>query len=280
MTSDGLIGNSPAAHTGTFAFDTETQLTPQSDSLWVGRLDPNWNIGDKPNGGYLAAVAMSALQALTPEQPDPLSATIHYLRPGSAEHRCDVDARVLRPGRTVSTLRAGLTQNGKQRLEILASVGNLDIARPDDGLALTIPPPDLPSPENCIGRDGADQGVELPILNRLEIRLNPAHAEAGHGSAAMSGWVRFRDGRAPDTKACLLFSDAFPPAIFGLLGLVGWVPTIELTVHVRRRPCPGWVQASFTSHDLGDGRLIEDGALWDEQGNLIAQSRQLALLLT
>jgi acyl-CoA thioesterase len=56
------------------------------------------------------------------------------------------------------------------------------------------------------------------------------------------------------------------------------VPTIELTVHVRRRPAPGWMLGQFRTLDLIDGRLIEDGVLWDSAGNLVAQSRQLALV--
>ena len=79
--------------------------------------------------------------------------------------------------------------------------------------------------------------------------------------------------------ACLLMADAFPPAVFGLLGQVGWVPTIELTVHLRRRPVSGgWLLGQFWSHDLSDGRVVEDGALWDSAGHLVVQSRQLALV--
>jgi len=47
---------------------------------------------------------------------------------------------------------------------------------------------------------------------------------------------------------------------------------------VRRRPAPGWVLGQFRTTDLADGRMIEDGWLWDSEGRLVAQSRQLALL--
>ena len=77
----------------------------------------------------------------------------------------------------------------------------------------------------------------------------------------------------------MLFADAFPPSIFGLVGNIGWVPTLELTVQIRRKPSPGWVQGDFNTLDLNDGRMIEDGLLWDNDGNLIAQSRQISLLL-
>jgi acyl-CoA thioesterase len=66
--------------------------------------------------------------------------------------------------------------------------------------------------------------------------------------------------------------------VFGRIGATGWVPTVELTVHLRRRPAPGWILGQFRTSDLADGRMIEDGMLWDETGRLIAQARQLALV--
>ena len=76
----------------------------------------------------------------------------------------------------------------------------------------------------------------------------------------------------------MLFADAFPPAVFGRYGPVGWVPTVQLSVQLRRQPSPGWILAQFRTQDLLDGRLIEDGLLWDEAGQLVAQVRQLALM--
>ena len=158
-------------------------------------------------------------------------------------------------------------------------MGRLD--GPDNAAApiLALPLPELPPPEHCVSRSATDQGVTLSILDQLDIRLHPDEALPGAaGRARVSGWIRFADGRPPDVLACLLMADAFPPAVFGLLGLVGWVPTIELTVHLRRRPALGWLRGQFWSHDLNDGRVVEDGALWDANGQLVAQSRQLALV--
>ena len=145
---------------------------------------------------------------------------------------------------------------------------------------ITLPAPALPPPDVCVQRSGQDQGVELPILDRLDIRLDPACATPGAASEAlMRGRVRFVDGRAPDARSLLLFTDSFPPSPFSLLGSIGWVPTLELTVHVRRRPAPGWVAAELRTDDLNEGRMVETGALWDSKGHLVAQSRQIGLVM-
>ena len=273
-------------------FDDDTQLTalgplptsPGDAVAFAGQVNPGWNIGANPNGGYLLALAAQALRHSTPAQPDPLSITVHYLRPGLAGAPCRIEVQLLRTGRTLSTVRATLLQEGVARLELLAAMGTLGDGDHASPPLLTRARPVIPPPEACPSRSGHAQGVDLPILKRLDIRLHPecvgpGGAGPGHdGRAQVSGWIRFADGRAADSLACLLMADAFPPAVFGLLGPVGWVPTIELTVHLRRRPAPGWLLGEFWSEDLSDGRVVEDGALWDASGHLVAQSRQLALV--
>lgn len=257
-------------------FDVETRLTATESGRFTGTVHPAWNIGQNPNGGYLLSMAVGALRQAAPQHADPLSVTVHYLRPGLPGQACTVDTQILRAGRTLTTARATLNQEGGARLEVLAALGDLHA---DSSHRLTLPMPEIPPPDLCVSRSGDEQGVNLPILDRVDIRLNPEEARAGAaGRAQVTGWIRFHDGRDPDPLASLLFADAFPPSVFGLLGMVGWVPTIELTVHVRRRPAPGWILGQFRTLDMIDGRIIEDGALWDSNGDLIAQSRQLALV--
>ncbi len=263
-------------------FDTETHIEPTADPAdgrgeWSTHLTSSWNIGTNPNGGYLVSPVLRAMRTLG-AHPDPMTVTTHYLRPGTGDASATVEAELVRTGRTVSTARGRLIQDGKGRIETIAAF--TDLSEPGD-VPLTIEPPDMPPPGQCRERSGLEQGVDLPILNRVDVRLHPDQATAGQAEAAVvSGWIRFLDDRPVDTLALPLFADAFPPSVFGSLGYVGWVPTIELTVHVRRRPEPGWVLARFETTDLSDNRIIEDGVLWDSAGNLIAQSRQVGLLLT
>ncbi|MDP6078386.1 MAG: thioesterase family protein [Acidimicrobiales bacterium] len=262
----------------TYQFDLETAAEQTADGRWKALLTDCWNIGDFPNGGYLVASTLQPIRQLC-SHPDPISVTAHFLRPGAAGTRADLTESILRAGRSVTTARAGLSQKGTKRLEVLAAFGSLDSA-PGHGQVVTEPMPDMPPPEDCVSRSGLEQGVELKIRDRVDMRVHPQYATATTlGQAETIGWIRFADGREPDTLSAVLFADAFPPPIFGLLGQVGWVPTIELTVHVRQRPAPGWVCGRFVTEDLHAGRMIESGTLWDSTGALFARSRQLAMLL-
>lgn len=235
-----------------------------------------WNIGENPNGGYLLSPLLRALAAETPH-PDPVSVTTHFLRPGIGDVPAEITAEVVRVGRTFSTLRGSLRQDGKVRIETLATFGDLTDTEAAHNFAPTAP--ELTPPLECPLRSSADQEIGLPILDRVEVRL-PADYQGERTSprAELAGWIRFRDERPSDSRSVMLFSDAFPPAVFTRLGRTGWVPTIELTVHVRRRPEPGWLQGSFSCDDLAGHQLIENGLLWDRTGQLVAQSRQLAFL--
>ncbi|MEX1080539.1 MAG: thioesterase family protein [Halofilum sp. (in: g-proteobacteria)] len=264
-------------------FDQETAVTVEGDGRWGTRLSAAWNIGDNPNGGYAAISSVRAMGSLI-DLPDPVSITTCYLRPGAGDRSAQIDAELVRSGRRSATATASMSQDGRERLRLMAMFADLEAepAGAAEPPSLSIPSVELPPPEACRPRAelAQMQGVELPITSRVDVRVDPETAEPGQaGRAEVRGWIRFADGRAPDTFALPAFADAFPPAVFGLLGSVGWVPTLELTVHVRRRPVPGWIAARFRTEDLDNGMLVEDGELWDSAGHLVARSRQLALLL-
>lgn len=264
-------------------FANETAVTSTGPGTWSTQVSDAWNIGENPNGGYLLASVLNAMSELS-AHPDPLTVTTHFLRPGGGNEPGEVAAELIRSGRTLSTLSGSLTQGGKTRITTMAAFANLgqgDSGDADDAPSFTIEPPDLPPVEDCLPRSGVEQGVDLPINNRVDLRVHPDQALAGQAKdAVISGWIRFADEQPIDTMHLPLFADAFPPSLFGALGYIGWVPTIELTVHVRRRPAPGWIRGSFHCSDLTGNKMIEDGALWDSTGALVAQSRQVGLLLT
>ena len=263
-------------------FEDETAVAQVAPGEWRAEFGDRWNIGSSANGGYALTPVLRALHELGGHT-DPLSVTTHFLRPvqvtDGVRQLGSVRAELIRTGRTTSVARGSLELDGRHCLTVIAAFGELVQTEPGEP-EISIAAPDLPPPNECVDRRQLAQGVELPILDRLDVRIDPDRADADPGGEAIiEGWIRFADGTDPTTIALPLFSDAFPPSLFSKFGQVGWVPSVELTVHVRRRPAPGWVQARFECDDLVDGRMIESGALWDSDGRLIARSRQLGLLL-
>ena len=250
-------------------FDEDTALTRRGEA-WHGKVSNRWHIGAGPNGGYMASYPLRAMLDITPF-PDPLSMTTHFLqRPAYAEGT--VRATVVHATRAHAFLQASMEQEHGTVLTALAVFGThrpsavelidarppLD-ARPDDC-------PVLPTPEG------------MPFVERFAYRV-PADQQEAFWSpepapAHLFGWVRLAD-RDIDTMAIPLVMDSFPPAVFGALGL-GLVPTLELTVHFRAKPTTAWHLADFRTRFVMGGYLEEDGELWDEDGRLVAQSRQLA----
>ncbi|MGB5759284.1 MAG: thioesterase family protein [Acidimicrobiales bacterium] len=265
------------------AFDRETAIESTGPGLWRARLDRHWNINDSPNGGYAASPLVRAMAAEVDGHPDPISFTVHFLRPAVGDAEAAIATDVIRRGRRTSSIRASSVQHGKPRLEAIATFGDLSDAADgaaDDGYGLEIEPPSMPPPEECVDRLELVQGVELPLLSRVEVRIDPRFATPGAaGEAATAGWIRFRDGREPDSTSLVLFADSFPPSLFGLVGRrTGRVPTIELTVHVRRRPVPGWLRGRFRTREVAGATLVEDGVIWDGTDRVVAHARQLAMV--
>lgn len=77
------------------------------------------------------------------------------------------------------------------------------------------------------------------------------------------------------------FTDAWPPAVFSRLALPLGVPAVDLTIHFRHAAprVPGWSLVRFRTNLAAEGYLEEDGEVWSADGRLLAQSRQLAVLL-
>jgi acyl-coenzyme A thioesterase PaaI-like protein len=257
-------------------FDKETSITRVGEGVWEAQLSAHWNIGANSNGGYAMAPVLRALRELT-GQPDPISVTTHYLRPVQGGSIGRIEARLIRAGRTTATARGALSVDGKERLIVMAAFGDVET---EVGIGPEIGPtsPELPPVEDCIPRGELDQGVELPLLSRVECALDPACVGPGE-SAVIEGWIRFADGAAASTLSLPCLADTFPPALTALVGNTGWVPTIELTTHVRRAPKAGWLRARYECDDLHKGRMIETGTLWDSRGAVVARVRQIGLLL-
>ena len=273
-----------------FEFDRATQIfreqSPDGSVVYSTKVHPGWDIMGNANGGYLLALVGHALSDAT-GRPDCITISSHYLAPCPAG-----DARIIvtpvRSGRRFATATASLfllTDTGeKEIIRVLATLGDLahDPGGPSQmGEHTEFPPRGLPPFSECLGMTESAVDNFAYIHGRLGTRIHPGdvHFRQGvkSGQALIRGWFAFNDDRPIDTRALLLASDAFPPSVFNLDLPTAWVPTVELTVHTRAIPAPGPVACVFSTRFVQNGLLEEDGEMWDSQGVLVAQSRQLAL---
>lgn len=257
-------------------YDIDTASVPRGDGTRDLTLTDRWNTPlGKPNGGYILA---AMLRGLGDEMGagDPMVAAISYLsspETGAAELRTSA----LRMGRRVQTGTASLWEGDRHVAEITASFGDRTggVTRELDT------PPTLRPPGECI--DPRGNGLpEGGLFDRVDYRIDQIPGlVTGKASddATLLVWQRLRDGREIDFPALAFLCDSFMPPVTELGPEFHTSMTVQLTVHLHRLPVPGWIATKLTTRHVINGFHEEDCELWDEAGNLVAQSRQLGILL-
>jgi acyl-CoA thioesterase len=249
-------------------------------------MDTGWWIQRGPNGGYVAAIVLRALQeALGDDDRHPRSLTLHYLSP-PAEGPVIVEVTVERHGRTLTTLSARMWQGradapDDRRLLVIAT-GAFAVSRPsfdfDEG--------SMPVVERADRLEPAERPPErapVPMAERYETRFAVGAPPFVAGDTAHTGgWIRLAEPEPLSPALVAAYTDSWIPALFSRSTAPVAVPTIDLTIHFRR-PVPAdyddWCLVEFRSRAAHDGYLDEDGWIWTSDGELLAQSRQLAVVM-
>jgi acyl-CoA thioesterase len=258
------------------AFGSAIAVEQTRPGVYTVTVDPGWSIGERPNGGYLMALVAHAAVTASPH-PDPLSISAHFLRPPSFGPGV-IEVDDLRVGRTVGFHNARLIENGETVVDARVTSGRL----PDDDPAwIGDKAPDLPPPEECPrGRPETPDGTYIALFDQLEVRYDRetmqwASDDNTH-EPVLRAWVRIKDDDT-DSYAVAVAADALPPAVFAL-GFRGWAPTVEMTTYLRGRPAPGWMRVAVHTQAVAGGWFDEQAVVWDADGRLVAQARQLAMI--
>jgi acyl-CoA thioesterase len=259
-----------------FEFDRAIAATQLGDGVYDTPVEDRWDINGNANGGYLLALVANAMRTES-QRAHPLTVTMHYLSPAPAGS-AQTHAEVVKAGRRLATVTGRLVRDGKDLVRSIGTFGDLDASQGNQHS--TRPMVEMPSFDECQPRP-QNSDIPMGLSSRLDMRLHPDDTgfarNEPNGIARARGWFSFRDGRPVDTMGLLLAADAFPPVMFNLFGMQGWVPTVEFTVHVRAVPAPGPIACDFTSSVVQGGYWEEDGVMWDSTGRVVAMSRQLAL---
>ena len=258
-------------------FATATRARERAPGEYDVDISERYTIGRRPHGGYLMALAARVLADTLPPA-DPIALTAHFLRP-PATGPAVVRTATLRAGRRFATGTATLEQDGRAALHLTGLCG--DLAAAQGPTRLLADPPAFPALDDCI--PDRSQGVgDMPIELRRRVEMRFVPETAGwiegrtDGPPEIAAWIRLADAEPADLFALILLTDALPPVPF-TMGLSGWAPTLDLTVHLRAHPAQGWLRVRHATRFVTDGFMEEDCEIWDAEDRLVAHSRQLLL---
>jgi acyl-CoA thioesterase len=260
-------------------FDADTAVEDLGGGRFAATMSERWWVGRGPNGGYVAATILRAIQAGASAERAPRSLTVHFQRAPLAGP-VEIAVEVEREGGRVTFLSARMTQEGKVQATAQAVLSE----NWGEGGFTELTMPDAGEPGELQTIDPSTDGRPSMLQN---YRLRPALGEpAFSGGAPYTGaWIRSREPHLLDAPLAAAFLDTWFPAPFVRLEHPRGAPTIDYTVHFRSPLPPADATpedpylVAFRSNVARHGFFEEDGELWSAGGTLLAQSRQLALLL-
>lgn len=271
---------SDGADTALPGFDADTAVEDLGGGRFAATMSERWWVGKGPNGGYVAAVILKAIQASASAERAPRSLTVHYQRAPLAAP-VEVSVRTEREGGRVTFLSARLTQAGEVQATAQAVLSE-NWSEEEAFAEARMPEAGEPGELHTV--DPTADGRPNMLQN---YRLRSALGERAFsgGDPHTGAWIRTREPRLLDAPLAATFLDTWFPAPFVRLEQAAGAPTIDYTVHFRSPLPPAAATPedpyliSFRSSTARHGFFEEDGELWSADGTLLAQSRQLALLL-
>jgi len=246
-------------------------------------VSPDWKAGRGPHGGYLAAMLLRALiEAVADPARAPRSLTIHYARapePGPVS----IHTVLERSGRSLSSLSARMERDGSLIALALAAF-SVPWSAPEIA-DLQMPAVAPPDPARGPGPyfDGAPDFTRHLVIQR---RIGSPPLAGSEQAMEAGAWLGLVEPRPVDALSLAFFADAMFPTPFVRLAEFAPAPTVDLTVHFQT-PMPSSADpgpqemcfALFRSGAIHEGFFLEDGVIWAPDGTVLAQSRQLGLLI-
>ncbi|MGE3809940.1 MAG: thioesterase family protein [Candidatus Nanopelagicales bacterium] len=241
-------------------------------------LDGRWHITGHLNGGYLAAVCGQAASEVL-DGATPLTISTHYLAPARGGGPAEVEVEVIRRGR-LSTARVRLSRD-KLILESMVTAGS----PAGEGHLEDADVPDIPAWADCVDT-GSHEAADVPgmeVLKHVELRLDPAHAQAIAGGPALDravvhGRLAYRDGSPADVFLVSAAWDLLPPTPW-FTHVWGQLPTVAAQVVLYPGELVGPLVLEARCDTLRDGIADETSRVWDATGRLVASARQTAVLV-
>jgi hypothetical protein len=258
-------------------FTQDTAVERRSDTRFAAMLEERWSSLVGIHGGYSAAIVARAIDVAVGDPAKRLRTIAVQFASPPAAGPAEVEVRVERAGRSVTTTSARLLQGDQVRL-VAHAVSSPDrpgpaydvVARPDavvtgPGSAPLFVPPSGPG-----------------HFANAEVRMHPSIVPFGGGDDAfVAAWVRPLADEPIDIAWVVAMCDVLPPAVFsrmtGPVGAASIVYVVHLNVAQPSLAGGGYAYVESRSPLSSGGFAVEDTTMWSPGGEVMAVAHQTRL---
>ena len=241
-------------------------------------LPAGWGQGRATYGGLVAGLLYSRLLAALGEAGKDRvlrSATVSFIG-AVAVGEIQLTTQIFRSGKSVTQAEARLIQNGEVQAVLLASFG---AARSSAIHVAAASAPVFKAVETLTPMPYI-AGMMPEFLQQLDMRwAYGATPFMGADTPDFGGWMRWREDFSQMTTAHLFaLIDAWPPSVLGMFKTMApasslcW--TLELLATPEGKTSQNWWQYQVNTDVAKDGYGHAVAHIWDDEGNLVAISRQ------
>ena len=265
-------------------FSEAMEMEEQEVGRFLAHFDRSWWVVNGPNGGVIAALMVRAAQHCLTGDRCVRTITTHFVS-APKEGPVSIEVTVERQGKIAGFASLRMVQEDRLIATSLVAVAAVDQV-PHQWEQRNFPK--LPSLENCWLMQTTPPLV--PLHSRWDRRWGlgvPGVPDTSTipGGYEAGGWIRLSEPELYDEALLAAMSDAWVPAIMAHTDLAVHAPTLELTVQFRTDPreldmtSDTYCAAVFRQLSGREGFIDETGEIWSPDGQLLALSRQLAVLL-
>ncbi|WP_199609508.1 acyl-CoA thioesterase [Flocculibacter collagenilyticus] len=247
-----------------------------ADSDTTLSFPANWCQGRTAFGGLSASMLYVAIRQRVSSDRVLRALNTSFIGPLLAETPFSIEVEVLREGKNTSVVQAKAIQNGEVCVLTQASLGTsreseINVA------SNTRHQMQAPNPKASIKYV---ENMMPAFFQHVDLNVSKGSMPfSGSESSELSGWMRFAS--APDvfTDAHLIaLADAWPPCVLQMAKKPAPASTLTWNlefIHPHSEiTADNWIAYEAKTRQAAGGYAHTEANLWDEQGELIAISRQ------
>jgi len=230
----------------------------------------NWMQGRTLYGGASALIAYThAIRAFT-DLPPLRAAQVGFVAPVGG--RVELQAEIVRQGRSVTQLRSELYQDGALALTAFFLFAE---PRKPNALYPTRKPSDFPPPAEESEDVISDKGPSF-LRNNFEIRR--AQNVSGPGEPIVRRWARLKNRKELDPiSELILLGDVLPPGAMRAMQRQGPISSINWSFNLLEtnpQTEDGWWVSENASQHANNGYSSERLRLWNSEGQQVIDGLQ------